>query len=185
LSSESVWETAPLPANVRVGEDLYFERRRETFRRFYSNRDPAVVIGNRVRIYTWTSFSLESDAELTIGDDCVLVGATFMCAERISVGNRVVISLNAAIADCDFHPLDPALRRRDAVANAPSGDSSSRPPVESRPVEIGDDVRVGIGAIILKGVSIGRGAQVMPGTAVTSDVPAGATIEGNPGRLRQ
>jgi acetyltransferase-like isoleucine patch superfamily enzyme len=185
LSSESVWETAPLPANVRVGRDLYFERRRQTFRRFNSDRDPALVIGDRVRIYTWTTFSLESDAELTIGDDCVLVGATFMCADRTSVGNRVVISLNAAIADCDFHPLDPALRQIDAIANAPEGDPSSRPLVESQPVEIGDDVRIGIGAIILKGVSIGRGAQVMPGTVVSSDVPPGATVEGNPGRLRQ
>jgi acetyltransferase-like isoleucine patch superfamily enzyme len=92
---------------------------------------------------------------------------------------------NAAISDGDFHPLDPELRRRDAVANAPEGDPSSRPPVESRPVEIGDDVRVGIGAIILKGVSIGRGAQVTPGTVVTSHVPPGAPIEGNPNRLRQ
>jgi len=96
LSSESVWETAPLPANVRVERDLYFERRRQTFRRFNSKRDPALVIVDRVQIYTWTTFSLEPDTELTIGDDCVLVGATFMCAGRTSVGNRVVISLNAA-----------------------------------------------------------------------------------------
>lgn len=46
-------------------------------------------------------------------------------------------------------------------------------------------MRVGIGATILKGVSIGRGAKVMSGTVVTSDVSPGATIQGNPGRLRQ
>jgi acetyltransferase-like isoleucine patch superfamily enzyme len=179
----SVWDTGPLPTNVRLGEDVYFERRHETFRRFFSTRNPALVVGSGTRIYTWTSFAAEDEAVIEIGNDCILVGAAFMCAERIEVGTGVVLSLNAAIADCDFHPVDPDLRRQDAVANAPQGDRSRRPPLVSEPVVIGDHVEVGIGAIILKGVQIGEGARVGAGAVVTSDVPAGKAVEGNPARI--
>ena len=48
---------------------------------------------------------------------------------------------------------------------------------------IEDDAHVGIGAIILKGVRIGKGARVEAGALVTDDVPAGAEVAGNPARL--
>lgn len=106
-----------------------------------------------------------------------------MCAESIVLGKWVVVSYNVTIADCDFHPKDPELRKQDAIANAPQGDKSRRPKLETRPVIIEDDVWIGIGAIILKGVHIGRGAKIGAGAVVTSNVPAGATIIGNPGGL--
>ncbi len=51
-----------------------------------------------------------------------------------------------------------------------------------RPIKVGDDVFLGRGAIILPGVSIGRGAAVGAGAVVARDVPAGATVVGNPAR---
>ncbi len=118
-----------------------------------------------------------------IGDDCVVIGAIFMCADRIVLGNRVVVSLRTLIADCDFHPLDPELRRQDAIACAPEGDRAGRPPYSTAPVVVGDDAKLGVGAVILKGVEVGAGARIGAGAVVTSDVPAGATMEGNPGRI--
>jgi len=106
-----------------------------------------------------------------------------MCAERITIGKRVIVSYNVTIADCDFHPRDPEARKQDAIANAPEGDRRQRPPLISRPVVIKDDVWIGIGAIILKGVSIGKGAQIAAGAIVTSDVPAGVLVTGNPARV--
>jgi acetyltransferase-like isoleucine patch superfamily enzyme len=95
----------------------------------------------------------------------------------------VVVSYHVTIADSDFHPLDPAVRRRDAIANAPGGDPSRRPVVDASPVVIDDDVWIGIGAYVLKGVHIGRGAHIEPGAVVTRDVEAGAVIAGNPARV--
>ena len=106
-----------------------------------------------------------------------------MCASGISVGRRVVISYHVTIADSDFHPLDPEARKRDAIANAPFGDKSRRPVYKSRPVEIGDDVEIGIGAIILKGVKIGAGARIGAGAVVLREVSSGATVAGNPARV--
>jgi acetyltransferase-like isoleucine patch superfamily enzyme len=176
------WDYQLLPANVRLGSDCWLERK-DSFSRFRSERTPGLVIGDRVRIYTWTAFNIEPTGCVEIGDDSVLVGAVFMCAQSIRIGQRVLISYHVTIADSDFHPRDPDERRRDAIANAPSGDRSFRPVCKTSPVIIDDDVQIGIGAIVLKGVHIGAGARVGAGSVITADVPAGAIVQGNPGRV--
>lgn len=175
------WLYSMLPENVWVGEGCYLERK-DSFKRFRSTCEPGLVLGRGVRVYTWTEFNVEPSGTLAVGDDSVLVGPVFMCAQRITVGKRVVISYQVTIADSDFHPIDPELRKQDAIANRPGGDRSHRPPYVARPVVIEDDVWIGIGAIVLKGVTIGRGARVEAGAVVTSDVSAYATVAGNPAR---
>jgi UDP-3-O-[3-hydroxymyristoyl] glucosamine N-acyltransferase len=54
-------------------------------------------------------------------------------------------------------------------------------------VTIEDDVVIGVGAVIVNGLSsktlrVGRGARIETGAVVTKSVPAGAIIVGNPGR---
>jgi acetyltransferase-like isoleucine patch superfamily enzyme len=109
----------------------------EQLRTLPQRRQPGLVLGDRVRVYTWTTFNVEPSGAVTIGSDSVLVGAVFMCADGMEVGERVVISYHVTIADSDFHPLDPELRRLDAVANSPEGDRSLRQPLVARPV-VGD-----------------------------------------------
>ena len=175
------WDHSQLPGNVVVGEDCFLERK-DSFGRFRSARDPGLVIGAGTRVYMWTTFNVEPSGAIEIGEGSVLVGPTFMCAERIEVGSGVVMSSHVVIADSDFHPRDPELRKVDAIANAPDGDASARPALETAPVVIEDEVHVGIGAIVLKGVRIGRGARIGAGAVVTGDVPASAEVAGNPAR---
>jgi maltose O-acetyltransferase len=52
-----------------------------------------------------------------------------------------------------------------------------------RPVVIEDDVWIGPQAVILKGVTIGAGAFVEPGSVVSTDVPRRARVLGNPARV--
>ena len=176
------WDYASLPKNVRIGESCYIERR-DAFDRFRSERDPGLVLGARVQVHTWTRFSVDPPACVMIGDDTVLVGAIFMCAESIRVGARCIVQYNVTIADSDFHPIEVEARRLDAIASSPAGDRSLRPARVTRPVTIGDDVWIGTGAIILKGVSIGDGATIAPGTVVTRDVPPKALAAGNPAAI--
>lgn len=176
------WPHSSLPANIRVGSGCFLERK-ESFRRFRSTQRAGLILGDRVQVYTWTEFSVEPGGVIEVGSDSVLVGAVFMCAESIRLGQRVIVSYNVTIADSDFHPRDPEARKLDAIANSPQGDRALRPPLAAKPVLIDDDAWIGIGAIILKGVHVGRGARVGPGAVVTSDVPAGVTVVGNPARL--
>ena len=141
------------------------------------------MLGDRVQVYTWAGFGVQDGGLVEVGDDAVLVGPLIMCGEHIRIGNRVVVSYNVTIADCDFHPRAVEDRRLDAVAIAPGGDRSHRPPITTAPVHIDDDVWIGIGATILKGVHIGAGAVVEAGAVVTADVPAGATVAGNPAQV--
>jgi acetyltransferase-like isoleucine patch superfamily enzyme len=175
------WDYQTLPSNVRIGTDCWLERR-DSFARFRSEQNPGLVLGNRVRVYTWTTFNIEPTGVVEIGDGSNLVGAIFMCAQRITLGRNVIASYHVTIADSDFHPMDPELRIQDAIANSPHGDRSQRPSIVSQPVVIEDDVWIGIGSIILKGVHIGRAARVNAGSVVTHDVAAGEIVTGNPAR---
>lgn len=179
---KGTWNYTNLPKNISIGKGCWFERK-QSFERFRNELDLGLKIGNRVKVYTWTTFNVEPNGLLEIGDDSILVGAIFMCADHIKIGKRVIVSYNVTIADSDFHPVNPDERMRDAIANAPYGNKKQRPLLITKPVIIEDDAWIGIGAIILKGIRIGQGARVEAGTIVTSDVPAGATVRGNPARV--
>lgn len=49
--------------------------------------------------------------------------------------------------------------------------------------EVGDDVFIGTGAVVVGGVKIGDGARIAPNSLVLADVPAGATAIGVPARI--
>ena len=179
---DGTWDYGTLPANVILGENCFIERK-ESFSRYRSAQAVGLALGNNVTVYTWTAFSIDPAGSVTVGEDSILVGAIIMCAGSIAIGRRVVVSYHVTIADSDFHPLDAASRREDAIANAPGSDPERRMAVESQPIVIGDDVWIGIGAYILKGVRIGNGARILAGSVVTRDVDAGTTVAGNPARL--
>ena len=52
-----------------------------------------------------------------------------------------------------------------------------------RPVETGDDVWVGGGAIICPGVRVGARSVIGAGSVVTKDIPEGVFAAGNPCRV--
>lgn len=56
-------------------------------------------------------------------------------------------------------------------------------PLRFAPVVVEDDSDIGVGAILLPGITIGRGAQVGAGAVVTRDVPPYAVVAGNPARV--
>jgi len=176
------WDYTQLPDTIAVASGCWIERR-DSLKACRTRHRPGLIIGARSRLYTWCSFSLDEEARVEIGEDCILTGAVLMCSSKITIGSRVSISYNVTIADSDFHPLDAEARMADAFAIRPMGDKSGRPAIPSAAVVIEDDVQIGLASIILKGVTIGRGAKVLAGSLVSRDVPAGATVAGNPAKL--
>jgi acetyltransferase-like isoleucine patch superfamily enzyme len=66
-------------------------------------------------------------------------------------------------------------------------EGTDRPILHSRlefaPVVVEDDADLGVGSIVLPGVTVGRGAQVGAGAVVSRDVPAYAVAAGVPARV--
>jgi maltose O-acetyltransferase len=54
---------------------------------------------------------------------------------------------------------------------------------ESRPIQVCDDVWIGMRAMIMPGVTIGAHAIVAGGSVVTKDVPEWAIVGGNPAKV--
>ena len=111
--------------------------------------------------------------ELIIGDDCsISTGVVFVVNKRITIGNHVGIAGRCRITDAPGHPTD--LERRRA------GEDQTDDDIE--PVIIEDYAWIGHSAHIQRGVTVGEGAVVAPGSVVVKDVPAGGLAMGIPAR---
>jgi acetyltransferase-like isoleucine patch superfamily enzyme len=170
-----------LPPNARLGEGSVI-RGEQPFKRYYSRAAVGLRVGQRSTL-DGVHVAVGPDGTIEIGDWCFLSNVVLLCDCALKIGNYVRIGWNTTIADTDFHPIDPALRVRDAIACSPLADGRARPPIECAQVVIEDDVWIGPQVTILKGVRIARGAFIEPGSVVTRDVPAGARVMGNPARV--
>jgi maltose O-acetyltransferase len=110
--------------------------------------------------YGW---NIRAGRNLYLNSGCVILDVV-----PVTLGDDVLLGPQVKLLAAD-HPRNPLQRR--------SGREFGRP------IRIGDGAWLGGGAIVLAGVSIGAGAIVGAGAVVTRDVPAGATVAGNPARL--
>jgi acetyltransferase-like isoleucine patch superfamily enzyme len=175
------WTAGQIPSNVRVGANTLITDEL-AFKRFHSKQSDALVIGAHCTM-DGVHFDLGEQGQMAIGDYCYFTNAVLLCELEVRIGSYVVIGWNTTVCDTDFHPLSPAERIADAVACSPLGKGKARPTILKRPVIIEDDVWIGPNATILKGVRIGSGAWIEPGSLVTRDVPAGARVLGNPAQV--
>ncbi|MEL7344264.1 MAG: sugar O-acetyltransferase [Pseudomonadota bacterium] len=85
----------------------------------------------------------------------------------VEIGHKTQIGPMTQIISAD-HPRDPAIRD-EGLENG-------------QPVRIGRNCWIGGNVMILPGVTVGDDATIGAGAIVTRDVPAGATVVGNPAR---
>jgi maltose O-acetyltransferase len=123
------------------------------------------------------------------GGDSVWMQPPFFCdyGSNIKLGERVFFNFNCVVLDvCEvqignFTLFGPAVQIY--TATHPFNAQQRRREEFGRPIEIGSDVWVGGGAIILPGVHIGHRAVIGGGSVVTRDVPEGVFAAGNPCRV--
>lgn len=89
---------------------------------------------------------------------------TCMAAGGITIDDGVMIGPNVRIVT-DNHDFD------------------NRMVLRCKPVHIGRNAWIGVGAIILPGVTIGENAVVAAGAVVTKDVEANTIVGGNPAKF--
>jgi maltose O-acetyltransferase len=124
-----------------------------------------------------------------MGGDSVWMQPPFFCdyGSNIELGERVFFNFNCVVLDVCSVRVGPYTLFGPAVqiytATHPFNAEQRRREEFGKPVEIGSDVWVGGGAIILPGVRIGSRAVVGAGSVVTRDLPDGVFAAGNPCRV--
>lgn len=131
--------------------------------------DVRVRLGDRVALRD--GVMLAGNGVLSIGDrtainqDCILTAM-----ERIEIGADVMLAPRVYILDVDHE-----MARRDVPIRAQG--------YRIAPVVIEDDVWIGAGVVVTKGVRIGKGAVIGANSVVTRDVPPYTIAAGSPARV--
>ena len=121
--------------------------------------------------------------EISIGEWCYVgEGSRIWSAASIVIGNRVLISHSANVFDNLTHPIG-AVARHQQIRQIFSDGHPREISLDEKPVRICDDVWIGAGAMVLRGVTVGEGGIVAAGAVVTKDVPAFSIVAGNPAVL--
>jgi acetyltransferase-like isoleucine patch superfamily enzyme len=119
-------------------------------------------------------------ATIAIGQRTFMNGR-LIAAERITVGDDVLMAWGVTVVDHDSHSLAFS-RRADDVRMWARGEKDWSH-VTIRPVSIGARAWIGFDAVILKGVTIGEGAVVAARAVVTRNVDPWTVVAGNPARV--
>jgi acetyltransferase-like isoleucine patch superfamily enzyme len=109
-------------------------------------------------------------ASITIGNNCRLNGVYVHAQSAISIGDNCVIAAGVNIIDSNGHQV--VSSNRTVGRDIP------------KPVFIGNNVWIGINAIVLKGTTIGDNCIVSAGSVVVGgDYPKNSLLRGNPAQV--
>jgi maltose O-acetyltransferase len=132
-------------------------------RKFFYRSVMKIEIGERSYIFCRARFDTRGEFRMgshsTINEECRLDNRG-----GITIGDNVSISPQVCILTADHDPQSPTFAGR------------------QRPVRIDDHAFIGTRAIILPGITIGRGAVVAAGAVVTREVAPLAIVAGSPAK---
>jgi acetyltransferase-like isoleucine patch superfamily enzyme len=127
-----------------------------------------VHLGSHVRVRQ--RVVLNGGGTISVGEHTLLNGCWIQALERVDVGAWNLLS-DCGVTDTDHHNLTPTLRH-----------ASAQPQV-TEPVVLGRNVWVGLGAVLLKGTTVGDDSVVGAGAVVRGRVPDGVVVIGNPAEV--
>jgi acetyltransferase-like isoleucine patch superfamily enzyme len=154
---------------LRLGRNVFLGERVVV----YADRDGGPVeLGDRVHLNDAIYVQTGEGAAVRIGADSHVQPRCHFSAylADIEVGRNVQVA-----PGCFFYSYD--------HGTAPGPPMREQPLTTKGPIRIGDDVWIGVGAVVLSGVSIGSGAVIGAGAVVASDIPDGAIATGVPARV--
>jgi thioesterase domain-containing protein/acetyltransferase-like isoleucine patch superfamily enzyme/acyl carrier protein len=130
--------------------------------------------------------NVQEYAYLSIGSYCGIgVDARIDCAGYVEIGNGCTLAEGVYIIDGLHHPIRVNERIEHGIDLFQGSHimDAYGPGTETSFVRIEDLVWIGIRAIVLSGVTIGRGSVIAAGAVVSQDVPPYSVVAGNPGKV--
>ncbi len=150
---------------ARCGEDCVFEAGVMVFHPENIELGANVYVGHRAILKAYYKNTMRIGDQTWIGQQAFLHSAG-----GIEIGARVGIG--------------PGVR----IITSAHGEAGREVPILSSPIELApvvieEDCDIGVSAVILPGVRIGRGAQIGAGAVVTEDIPPYCIAVGVPARV--
>ena len=130
------------------------------------------ILGRRLpeRVTVYPPFFTDHGLNLELGERVFInQNCTFLDYAGIRIGERTMIGPRVTFVTMG-HPVDPG-ERRDWLTGGP--------------IEVGENVWIGAGAILLPGVSIGRDSVIAAGSVVADNVPAATLVTGEKADIRR
>lgn len=117
----------------------------------------------KVRLTVWSE--KQGKGSIRIGRHCLICpGVRISAAMGITIGDDCMMASDVYITDADWHGI---YDRLDYIGR-------------NEPVTVGNNVWLGDGAIVCKGVTIGDNSIIGARAVVTRDIPANSIAAGNP-----
>lgn len=143
--------------NVRVGVGVQIFD-------FVNAYDCEIGAGTKVGAF------VEIQAGVVVGTNCKISTHSFLCS-GVTIGHGVFIGHNVTFINDKY----PAATRADGYLQTTED-------WQMLPTVVQDRVSIGSGAVIMGGITIGKGARIGAGAVVTQDVAAGSLVVGVPAR---
>lgn len=131
----------------------------------YMEENSKLIVNNYFEINRNADIYIGKNAILELGSGYIMDKLSLQCLHNIKIGNNVMISREVVIRDSDSHEIL----------------NHNHNPTQA--IVIGNNVWIGMRAVILKGVTIGDGSIVAAGAVVTKDVPAKTLVGGVPAKV--
>lgn len=121
---------------------------------------------NKIRLTTWSG--RQGDGRITMGNYCLISpGVRISAAASVQIGDNCMLAANVYVSDSDWHYIYNRIR----------------PFRCTRPVILQNNVWLGEGVMVLKGVTIGENSVIGAGAVVTRDIPPNVVAAGNPAKI--
>lgn len=134
---------------------------------FVLKENAKVIVEGEFKIYSNSKIYVNENAVLQLGSGYINYGLNLECYKKVVIGNNVLIGPNVTIRDSDNHSIFQLDEEN----------------IKEQPIIIEDNVWIGMNAVILKGVRIGKGSVVAAGAVVTKDVPEHSLVAGVPAKI--
>lgn len=126
-----------------------------------------ISVGESVSLWPNVYFSGEN---ITIGNDVQIgYGTIIHSSKGVIIGSNTQIAAQCYIIDTNH--------------GTAYGELMQKQPLQSSPIEIGEDVWIGAQCTVLKGVKIGSHAVIAANSVVNKDVPPYAIVAGSPAKI--
>lgn len=130
-----------------------------------------VAMGNNVKIRAGTILFGSQGRPIEIGDDVVIGAHCYLqgTSAKLRIGSRVALAVGVAI-HTDSGPNHSEILQKQF-------------PIIAADVTIEDDVWIGSYAVILPGVTIGKGSIIGAHSVIKKDIPPGSLVDPQPVRV--